>query len=269
VAQQYFQLVGSSASECDTIPGRQCMASFFFLSKTWDEVALYLKSIKVRAGFLQPARSPPLTTYAHTHGRRTFTTTTTSTGTLACPSARRASSQRPRRRSCRCRTKSTAPSSATWPGWPAAVSAPHVGWEGGGDCAGRSLTLCLVVRNGKPRQAWELYMKLESNAEALNLLQVVANECYKIGAPVRCPPPPCCLTPVGVSQAPSTTRPRRSTCWRVSIPTRTFGRASAAPVWCALLAAAPFVLASGTHAGTAAGRVPAGAGGQGVARAAA
>lgn len=26
MAQQYFQLVGASASECDTIPGRQCMA---------------------------------------------------------------------------------------------------------------------------------------------------------------------------------------------------------------------------------------------------
>ena len=26
VAQQYFQLLGASASECDTIPGRQCMA---------------------------------------------------------------------------------------------------------------------------------------------------------------------------------------------------------------------------------------------------
>lgn len=32
-AQQFFQLVGASASECDTIPGRQCMASCFFLLK--------------------------------------------------------------------------------------------------------------------------------------------------------------------------------------------------------------------------------------------
>eukprot|EP00967_Tisochrysis_lutea_P133135 scaffold233175_cov37-Tisochrysis_lutea.AAC.3 len=31
VAQQYFQLLGASASECDTIPGRQCMASCFFI----------------------------------------------------------------------------------------------------------------------------------------------------------------------------------------------------------------------------------------------
>ena len=46
VAQQYFQLVGGSASECDTIPGRQCMASCFFLLKQFDDVMLYLNSIK-------------------------------------------------------------------------------------------------------------------------------------------------------------------------------------------------------------------------------
>ncbi|CAM6071431.1 unnamed protein product [Sphagnum tenellum] len=45
-AQHYFQLVGSSASECDTIPGRQCMASCFFLLKQFDDALIYLKSIK-------------------------------------------------------------------------------------------------------------------------------------------------------------------------------------------------------------------------------
>ena len=46
IAQQYFQLVGGSASECDTIPGRQCMAACFFLLKQFDDVLLYLNSIK-------------------------------------------------------------------------------------------------------------------------------------------------------------------------------------------------------------------------------
>lgn len=46
VAQQFFQLVGSSASECDTIPGRQCMASSLFLQRQFDDVLLYLSSIK-------------------------------------------------------------------------------------------------------------------------------------------------------------------------------------------------------------------------------
>ncbi|KAJ3279797.1 Intraflagellar transport protein 56 [Borealophlyctis nickersoniae] len=46
IAQQYFQLVGGSASECDTIPGRQCMASCFFLLKQFEDVLIYLNSIK-------------------------------------------------------------------------------------------------------------------------------------------------------------------------------------------------------------------------------
>jgi len=45
-AQQYFQVVGQSATECDTIPGRQCMASCYFLLNQWDDVMLYLSSIK-------------------------------------------------------------------------------------------------------------------------------------------------------------------------------------------------------------------------------
>ena len=42
----YIQLVGASASECDTIPGRQCMASCFFLLKQFEDVNIYLKSVK-------------------------------------------------------------------------------------------------------------------------------------------------------------------------------------------------------------------------------
>lgn len=41
-AQQYYQLVGASASECDTIPGRQCMASCFFLLKQFEDVLVFL-----------------------------------------------------------------------------------------------------------------------------------------------------------------------------------------------------------------------------------
>jgi intraflagellar transport protein 56 len=45
-AQQLFHLVGASASECDTIPGRQCMASCFFLQRSFDDVNVYLGSVK-------------------------------------------------------------------------------------------------------------------------------------------------------------------------------------------------------------------------------
>jgi len=46
IAQQLFQLVGASSSEADTIPGRQCMASCFILLRQFDDVLVYLKSIK-------------------------------------------------------------------------------------------------------------------------------------------------------------------------------------------------------------------------------
>ncbi|XP_031628758.1 intraflagellar transport protein 56 [Contarinia nasturtii] len=45
-AGQYFQLVGGSATECDTIGGRQCMASAFFLYGQFEEVLVYLNSIR-------------------------------------------------------------------------------------------------------------------------------------------------------------------------------------------------------------------------------
>ena len=38
--------MGSSDSECDTIPGRQSMASCFFLYRQFEEVLVYLNSIK-------------------------------------------------------------------------------------------------------------------------------------------------------------------------------------------------------------------------------
>ncbi|XP_051163568.1 intraflagellar transport protein 56 [Leptopilina boulardi] len=46
IAEQYFHLVGSSTSECDTIPGRQSMSSCFFLYRQFEEVLVYLNSIK-------------------------------------------------------------------------------------------------------------------------------------------------------------------------------------------------------------------------------
>ena len=42
-AQHFYQLVGSSASECDTIPGRQCMASAHFLMGQFEDVLVYLE----------------------------------------------------------------------------------------------------------------------------------------------------------------------------------------------------------------------------------
>uniref|UniRef100_A0A0N4ZA36 Delta-like protein n=1 Tax=Parastrongyloides trichosuri TaxID=131310 RepID=A0A0N4ZA36_PARTI len=45
-AIELFKLVGESQTECDTISGRQCMASSKFLQQNFEEVLLYLNSIK-------------------------------------------------------------------------------------------------------------------------------------------------------------------------------------------------------------------------------
>jgi intraflagellar transport protein 56 len=36
------------------------------------------------------------------------------------------------------------------------------------------------IRNNKPRLAWELYLKLDQSTETFNLLQLIANESYKV-----------------------------------------------------------------------------------------
>ena len=45
-AQTFFQSIGSSTTECDTIEGRQCMASCFRLSNIFNDELIYLESIE-------------------------------------------------------------------------------------------------------------------------------------------------------------------------------------------------------------------------------
>ena len=35
--------------------------------------------------------------------------------------------------------------------------------------------------NKNPRSAWELYLKLDDSQDSFNLLQLIANDCYKMG----------------------------------------------------------------------------------------
>lgn len=49
-AKSYFHSVGKSPNEMDTIPGRQCMAQYFFLEKQFEDVNIFLSSIQSYMG---------------------------------------------------------------------------------------------------------------------------------------------------------------------------------------------------------------------------
>ena len=36
------------------------------------------------------------------------------------------------------------------------------------------------IHSGNPRSAWELYLKMNSSNESFNLLQLIANDCYRV-----------------------------------------------------------------------------------------
>lgn len=40
--------------------------------------------------------------------------------------------------------------------------------------------LIVDIMNKKPRLAWELYLKMETSGESFSLLQLIANDCYKV-----------------------------------------------------------------------------------------
>ena len=135
-AEHYFQLVGTSDTECDTIPGRQCMASCFFLTKRFADVIVYLQSVE---NFFQDDSD-----FHWNYGIAHAFVGNYKEGEKALSMAADESYKR----------------DYVYNSW---------------------LARCYIMNN-KPELAWELYLKMETSIDAMNLLQLIANDCYKIGS---------------------------------------------------------------------------------------
>lgn len=134
-SQSFFHLVGNSATECDTIPGRQAMASSFFLYGQFEEVLVYLNSI--RSFFINDDTF-------------NFNYAQAKVATGYFKEAEELLMQ---------------------------IHSPQIRNE-------HTFSMILArchIHCGNADQAWNIFVTKDTTAEAFSLLQLIANDCYRIG----------------------------------------------------------------------------------------
>ena len=183
------------ACGADTIPGRQCMASCFFLLRQFEDVLIYLNSIKAR-------------TRTRTRSKRTssnYMCTYISTIHYTCPmfvcaqsyffsddvfnlnyaQAKASVGQYHEAEECFLLVQSERlRRTYVFISWLARCCAHTI------RCSTLQLTIELLqsglvlvradIMNQKPAKAWELYLKMETSADSYSLLQLIANDCYRV-----------------------------------------------------------------------------------------
>eukprot|EP00438_Fugacium_kawagutii_P008327 Skav233341 [mRNA] locus=scaffold394:148325:153487:+ [translate_table: standard] len=155
MAQQLFQLVGASASECDTIPGRQCMASCFFLLRQFEDVLVYLKSIKQY--FTNDDD------FNWNYGASAQSTLSDEVLHLNCIACAAAGDYKEAK-------EAKLPPGVSVSQLCASCLFCYLSW----------LARCYIMSN-EPSLAWEAYVRMDTSNESFNLLHLIANDCYKMG----------------------------------------------------------------------------------------
>uniref|UniRef100_A0A8C7GHV2 Intraflagellar transport protein 56 n=1 Tax=Oncorhynchus kisutch TaxID=8019 RepID=A0A8C7GHV2_ONCKI len=170
IAQQFFQLVGGSASECDTIPGRQCMASCFFLLRQFEDVLIYLNSVKSyfytedTFNFNYAQAKAALGNYKEAEEVHTVNIEKCITACMSSVSIESVQS------SCCNILLYWTQIFLLIQGEKMKTDYVYLSW----------LTRCYIM-NQKGRLAWELYLKMGASPDSFSLLQLIANDCYQMG----------------------------------------------------------------------------------------
>lgn len=134
-AQTFFQSIGASTTDCDTIEGRQCMASCFRLNGLFNDEIIYLESIE---SYMKEDDD-----FNWNYG----------IALASCQKYKEAEEVLSRVKKEKYRNDLI-----------------YLSW----------LCRCYIM-NGRPELAWNLYISIDNHLTAVNILNLIAQEFYRMG----------------------------------------------------------------------------------------